>query len=74
MMLAVADEFLSTADVQALTGKTQAKLQCAELERRGIPYLPGAQGRPQVSRHHVRQIALGVEVRQSAGPNWAAVK
>ena len=74
MTAAAVDEFLSLADVASLTGKSQAGLQCAELERMGIPYIAGAKGRPQVSRFHVRQIALGVEVRQSAGPNWSAVK
>lgn len=73
-MLTANDEFLSAADIASLTGKAQAKHQCAELERRGIPFLPGAHGRPQVSRYHVRQIALGVEVRQSVGPRLDLVK
>ena len=68
------DEFLSQADVASLTGKSQAGLQCAELERRGIPYIVGAKGRPQVSRYHVRQIALGAEVRQSVGPRLDLVR
>lgn len=67
-------EFLTATDIAALTGKSQAKHQVAELERRGIPFLLGAQGRPQVSRHHTRMIATGQEVRQSGDFNWSAVK
>lgn len=68
------DEFLTAADLIALTGKTQAKQQCAELERKGIPFILGAHNRPQVSRHHTRLIATGQPVVQSVGPNWSAVK
>ena len=67
-------EFLTSVDLIALTGKTQAKHQCAVLEERGIPYLLGAQGRPQVSRHHTRLIALGQEVRQSVGVDFSRVR
>lgn len=74
MSTAVEAEFLTAPDLVALTGKAQAKQQCAELARRGIPFILGAQGRPQVSRHHTRMIATGQEVRQSIGPNWSAVK
>ncbi len=69
-----ADEFLTATDVASLTDKQQAKQQCAALERMGVPFIVGAQGRPQVSRYHVRQIAIGAEVRQSAEPNWSTVK
>lgn len=67
-------EFLTTTDVAALTGKSQAKHQVAELERRGIPFILGAQGRPQVSRHHTRMIATGQEVRQSVGVDFSKVR
>lgn len=67
-------EFLTPGDVAALTGKSQAKHQVAELERRGIPFIPGAQGRPQVSRHHTRMIAQGLEVRQSVGVDFSKVR
>lgn len=68
------DEFLTAADLVSLTGYRHAKQQAEELERRGIPFLPGAHGRPQVSRHHTRLIAQGVEVRQSVGPDFSKVR
>jgi len=68
------DEFLSASDVASLTGKSQAKLQCAVLEQRGIPFLLGAHGRPQVSRHHTRLIATGQEVRQSVGVDFSKIR
>lgn len=69
-----ADEFLTPADVAALTGHKQSAKQCERLELLGVPYLLGTTKRPLVSRHHTRLIATGQEVRQSAGPNWSAVK
>lgn len=74
MLTAAESEFLTAADLVALTGRAHAKQQCAVLDERGIPYLVGAKGRPQVSRLHTRMIATGQEVRQSVGPNWSAVK
>ena len=68
------DEFLTAADVAALTGQKQSGKQCARLDALGVPYMLGSTKRPMVSRHHTRMIAQGEEVRQSSGPNWSAVK
>lgn len=73
-MMTETDEYLSEHDVRRLTGKMQAKLQRAELEKRRIPFLVDAHGHPLVSRHHARQIAAGEEVVSSSGPNWGAVR
>ena len=70
--VSVMDEFLTPADVACLTGKAQAKLQCAELDRRRIPYILGARGRPQVSRHHARMIALGQALMRTGLRNLSA--
>lgn len=61
------DEFLTRAEVRQLTGKAQARLQCAYLDAEGIPYKV-RDGQVLVSRVHVRQWLAGQPIEAVRSP------
>lgn len=66
-------ELLSALEVRDLAGCVAREAQCAKLEELGVPYIRDG-GRILVSREHVRQRLLGVQLRQSQGPRLDLVK
>ena len=66
-------EFLSTAEVRELAGCVGRDAQCAKLEHFGVPFIRDG-AHIVVSREHVRQRLLGVELRQSAGVRLEMVR
>lgn len=71
-MHAVQTEFLSAAELHALTAYARGAEQDEWLTKEGIPHkLCGR--RVVVSRLHVRAWLEGRPVVSSSGPNWSAV-
>ena len=66
-------ELLSTSEIRDLSGCVARESQCAKLEQLGVPFIRDG-ARILVSREHVRQRLLGVELRQSAGPRFDLVR
>lgn len=63
---------LSPDEIIDLTGYMQPKKQCEYLLKHGIPYLPGRDARPRVSRAAV-ELLLGGRGRRP-GPNVNALR
>ena len=66
-------EFLSTAEMRELAGCVGRDAQCAKLAHLGVPFIRDG-ARIVVSREHVRQRILGVELRASVGVRLELVK
>lgn len=71
-MQAVQPEFLSTAELHALTGFARAAEQAQWLKDHGLPHQRDGR-RVIVSRFHSRAWLEGREVVTSTGPNWGAL-
>lgn len=70
--LTVGIEFLTPAELNALTGYARAAEQEAWLKQHEMPYLRDGK-RVVVSRVHVRERLAGRSVLTSSGPNWDAL-
>ena len=66
-------ELLSTSEIRDLSGCVARESQCAKLEQLGVPFIRDG-ARILVSREHVRQRILGIELRASAGVRLELVK
>jgi hypothetical protein len=65
-------EFLTAAELHALTGYARAAEQEAWLKQHSMPCLRDGK-RVVVSRVHVRERLAGREIVSSSGPNWDAL-
>lgn len=61
--------FLTEQEIRRLTGKKYPKVQCRQLERMGIKYIPDAYGRPVVAEEEYRRHAVGGK-RKSTDFPW----
>ena len=66
-------EFLSSSEVRELAGCVAREAQRAKLTALGVPFRSDG-ARIIVSREHARLWLLGVELRQSVGVDWSAVR
>ena len=67
------NELLSPDEVRALVGCAARDAQCAKLSDLGVPFIRDGL-RILVSREHLRQRILGVELRASAGVRLELVR
>ena len=66
-------ELLSPAEIRDLAGCVARDAQCEKLSELGVPFIRDGQ-RLLVSREHLRQRLLGVQLRQSVGPRLDLVR
>jgi hypothetical protein len=66
-------EFLSAAEIRELAGCVGRDAQAVKLGDLGVPFLRDG-ARILVSREHVRQRLLGVQLRPSVGPRLDLVR
>ncbi len=64
--------FLSTKDIERLTGYKRKAQQCQELARQGIPFRVNARGEPIVTESYINGISKKAE-KQSWQPNLKMV-
>lgn len=66
-------ELLSPTEIRQATGRGTTDAQAEKLSELGIPYIRDGR-RILVSREHLRQRLLGVQLRQSVGPRLDLVR
>lgn len=68
------DEFLDNAELKQLCGAASCRRQGLELDAKGIPWKPGHDGHPLVSRVHVRQWLANQPIEAVRSPVMANIR
>lgn len=66
------DLWLTTEEVETLTGRKRWRAQCRQLAAMGVPFRPNGVGRPLVERAAV--VSSAKPAKKPAAPNWGAIR